>query len=81
MVATWNARGTNEDVWLSGLAVEFEKQNIDIMGLQETKQRGKEIKEVGSCILFNCGNEQRILGTGLMIHKKYKSAVMDFKAI
>lgn len=56
----------------------MEKYNTDIVGLQETKKAGRGMKEVGNYIFFNSGNEERRLGTGFMVHKKYKSAVMDF---
>lgn len=51
------------------------------MGLQETKKTGKEIREVENYIFFNSRNEDRRLGTGFLLHKKYLSAVMDFREI
>lgn len=77
IITTWNVRSTNEDGTLNGLAIELDNYNIDMVGLQKTKQRGREIKEVEIYIIFKSVNEERSLGTDLMTLKNYKSAVMD----
>lgn len=77
-IGTWNIRGTYERGKLKYLAIELKKANFDIVALQETKQLGNEVMEVGDYIFMNSGGENRILGTGFMIKKELKSVIVDF---
>lgn len=54
-MATWNVRGTYEEGALKNLAKILTQYNIDVIALQETKQKGSFITEVDNYILFNSG--------------------------
>lgn len=77
-IETWNVRGTYEEGALKNLTRELEKYKADVVVIQETKQRGMGVENY---IFFNSGNENIRLGTGFMLHKKLKAAVMHFNAI
>ncbi|XP_063911974.1 craniofacial development protein 2-like [Zophobas morio] len=52
-----------------------------VAAIQETKQKGKFITEIDNYILFNSGIDNRELGTGFMVKKRLKGAVITFKPI
>ncbi|KAL3267182.1 hypothetical protein HHI36_011319 [Cryptolaemus montrouzieri] len=56
---TWNARTTYVEGTLIRLIEIMKKYAIDILALQETKQLGNFVKEVGNYIFFNSGGEDR----------------------
>ncbi|XP_018574547.1 uncharacterized protein LOC108913478 [Anoplophora glabripennis] len=80
-VGTWNVRGTYEEGALKHLSREIKKIRVDLVALQETKQKGNEIVEIEDYMLFNSGGKNIMLGTGFMIHNKLKAAVIQFKPV
>lgn len=49
--------------------------------LQETKQKGQEIMEIEDYIFLNSGSENRMLGTGFIINKDFKKAIIEFNPV
>lgn len=80
-VATWNVRGTFTEGTLIRLTQIMEKYTIKLMAIQETKQKGNYIQEIGNYIFFNSGAEDRMLGTGFVISKSLKRSIIDFTPI
>ncbi|KAJ8914619.1 hypothetical protein NQ315_015356 [Exocentrus adspersus] len=56
-------RGTFEEGKLTHLVSEVERCNFDIVALQETKQAGELVMEVGEYIFINNGGTDRMLGS------------------
>lgn len=52
-MGTWNVRGTWEEGKLTHIVRELRKYNFDIVAVQETKQLGQTITEVGGYIFMN----------------------------
>ncbi|XP_063914077.1 craniofacial development protein 2-like [Zophobas morio] len=80
-IGTWNVRGTYSEGKLKQIVQELQRYNIDVAAIQETKQKGKFITEIDNYILFNSGIDNRELGTGFMVKKSLKGAVITFKPI
>jgi exonuclease III len=54
---------------------------IELLAIQETKQTGTFIKEMGENLFFNSGNENRKLGVGFLVSKQLQSEITEFKAV
>ncbi|XP_063903771.1 uncharacterized protein LOC135123208 [Zophobas morio] len=80
-IGTWNVRGTYSEGKHKQIVQELQRYNIDVAAIQETKQKGKFITEIDNYILFNSGIDNRELGTGFMVKKSLKGAVITFKSI
>lgn len=80
-MATWNVQGTFEPGALKKLVSEIKKNKLDIVALQETKQKNNEIMVIDEYTFLNSGSDSRILGTGFIISKEIKAAVVEFKAV
>jgi hypothetical protein len=52
-----------------------------LLAIQETKQTGTFIKEMGENLFFNSGNENRKLGVGFLVSKQLQSEITEFKAV
>lgn len=59
----------------------MEKYQVEIMALQETKQKGSSIISVDDYIFYTSGNEHRNLSTGFLISKKMNKNAIYYKAI
>jgi exonuclease III len=80
-VATWNVRSTYMEGKLIRLSQIMENYKIELLAIQETKQTGIFIKEMGEYLFFNSGNENRKLGVGFLVSKKLQSEITEFKAV
>lgn len=80
-VATWNVRGTFTEGAMRVLVGQLRKYTVDIIALQETKQKGTEVIDIEDYTFFGSGGENRRFGTGFMIHNRIKQAVIQFKPI
>lgn len=80
-MGTWNVRGTNGEGAIKNLVNEMKKYSIDLLAVQETKQKGSQMEAVEDSVFFNSGNNERRFGTGLIIGEKLKASVIDFKPI
>ncbi|KAL3269070.1 hypothetical protein HHI36_008153 [Cryptolaemus montrouzieri] len=80
-LGTWNVRTTYVEGTLIRLTEIMEKYEIDILALQETKQLGNFVEEVGNYIFFNSGGEDRRLGTGFLINRSLKQEIVEFLPI
>ncbi|KAK9736415.1 hypothetical protein QE152_g12528 [Popillia japonica] len=81
-LATWNVRGTYYTGALQDLEKEAERYKIEILAIQETKQKDTSITELEKYIFFNSGdNKNRFLGTGFLVSKRLKHAIVKFTAI
>ncbi|KAK5644017.1 hypothetical protein RI129_007862 [Pyrocoelia pectoralis] len=81
ILATWNLQGTNEVGAIGNLVREAARYKIEVIALQETNQRGTNITEYKDYMLFNSGGDSNRLGTGFLIKKELKHAVVQFKPI
>ena len=79
-VGTWNVRGTNEDGAIRNLVELMGKYSLDILALQETKQREEGINSVQDCSFFNGGGKSRYLGVGFLVNKEWKKSVLGFES-
>ncbi|KAK9709187.1 hypothetical protein QE152_g26756 [Popillia japonica] len=59
----------------------MKKYEIDILAVQETKQKGQEIITLDGYTLFNSGGENRRLGVGFLLRNEFKEKVVDFEPI
>ncbi|XP_018575218.1 craniofacial development protein 2-like [Anoplophora glabripennis] len=57
------------------------RYNVDILALQETKQKGKTITEVEDHTFFNSGVENRRLGVGFIVNNRFKNEVIEFEGV
>ncbi|KAK9693714.1 hypothetical protein QE152_g34012 [Popillia japonica] len=80
-IGTWNVRGTYGEGALQNLAAIMKKYEIDILAVQETKQKGQEIITLDGYTLFNSGGENRCLGVGFLLRNEFKYKVVDFEPI
>ncbi|KAK9752713.1 hypothetical protein QE152_g3940 [Popillia japonica] len=80
-IGTWNVRGTFEEGALKHLINETRKYNLDVVAIQETKQKGKITTEIEDHMFFNSGVENRMLGVGFLVNNIYKDSVIEFEGI
>lgn len=80
-LGTWNVRSTFAAGALIRLTEVLKSQNVDLLAIQETKQAGIYIQEIGDYVIFNSGNENRIYGVGFVVNKKLKNEIVEFKPI
>ncbi|KAK5639471.1 hypothetical protein RI129_011963 [Pyrocoelia pectoralis] len=80
-IGTWNVRGTYAAGGLKQLVREMECYKLDIIAVQETKQRGTGIAEVEKTIFFKSGGRDRMLGTGFLVGDRLKRKVINFNPI
>ncbi|KAK9709895.1 Endonuclease-reverse transcriptase [Popillia japonica] len=80
-IGTWNVRGTYSEGALKNLAAIMKKYEIDILAVQETKQKGQEIITLDGYTLFNSGGENRRLGVGFLLRNDFKDKVVDFEPV
>lgn len=82
ILGTWNVRTLYEAGRLKVLKEQMEKYKIGITALQEIRWKGSEKMDPGDYTIFYSGNQNyNIFGTGFLVHRKYKQAVIDFKAV
>ncbi|GLV41328.1 hypothetical protein CBL_04852 [Carabus blaptoides fortunei] len=80
-VGTWNVRGTYSEGAIKSLINEAKRYKLDIIALQETKQKGNGIVDMKDYIFFNSGGQNRRLGTGFLINKRISQEVLEFRPI
>uniref|UniRef100_A0A1Y1LRS9 Endonuclease/exonuclease/phosphatase domain-containing protein n=1 Tax=Photinus pyralis TaxID=7054 RepID=A0A1Y1LRS9_PHOPY len=80
-LATWNVRGTYEEGLINELTNQLKRYKIDIIALQETKQKGNEVYDINGYTFFKSGGKDRKLGTGFMVSNKLTTAVTQFTPI
>jgi exonuclease III len=62
------------------LIKQLSAHKADIVALQEIRWTGSRILEKQDCTLFySCDNKEHILGTGLLVSKRIKCLILDFK--
>lgn len=80
-IGTWNVRGTYHAGALRNLVEIMKTYRVDILALQETKQKGSEQVKIGEFTFFNSGGSNRYLGTGFIVSKEISQSIVDFEAI
>lgn len=80
-IGTRNVRGTNEKGAVKNLVNIMRNYKLQVLALQETKQKGKAVIKTGGCTLFNSGDERKIYGTGFLVSKEMEQTVIDFKCV
>lgn len=80
-LGTWNVRGTYSEGAIKNLTNEAKRYKLDIIALQETKQKGNDIVDMKEYIFFKSGGENRRLGTGFLINKRIAQEVLEFRPI
>lgn len=81
IIGTWNVRGTYASGNLTELIGEVKRYKLDIIALQETKQRGTDVIEMEDVMFFKSGGDDRKLGSGFIVQKAFVQRVLSFKAI
>lgn len=78
-IGTWNVRSINgKEV---ELVEEFERAGLDVLGITETKKKGKGMEQLEGHIHIYSGVEQRErarAGVGCIIRKDIKEAIIDW---
>jgi hypothetical protein len=59
----------------------LEKNRIVISEINEMKWKGSGVLNGGNFILMYSGNESNTFGTGFMINRKYKQAIMNLETV
>lgn len=80
-IGTWNVRGTYHAGALRNLVDVMETYEIDILALQETKQKGCDQVKMEGFEFFNSGGDNRYLGTGFIVSKDVSQMIVDFEAV
>jgi exonuclease III len=80
-MATWNVRSLYSAGMLKQLKIQMEKYRIDIISIKEIRRKGKGIMDTGNFTLFYSGHVSNTFGTGFLVNRKYKWAVINFEAI
>lgn len=78
-IGTWNVRSTFEEGALKNLVKVMKRYRIDVLALQETKQRNNVAMQVDDYMFFNSGIDNRKFGVGFMVNDKFKQAVIEFE--
>lgn len=81
VMGTWNVRSTYAEQKINQLLNELKKYEIDVIAIQETKQKDDWINDNREYTFFNSGDENRMLGTGFMVNKRIKTKTINFKPI
>jgi exonuclease III len=66
---------------LKQLKIQMDKYRIDIIAIQEIRWKGKGVMDTGNFTLFYSGHASNTFGTGFLVNRKYKRAVINFEAI
>ena len=75
-IGTWNVSSLYRTGVVVGIVKEVGRYNLDIVGLQEVRLPGEEIRNYGSYTLFHGkGNINHAAGTEFLVSYKIKSAV------
>ncbi|KAK9752404.1 hypothetical protein QE152_g4251 [Popillia japonica] len=81
-IGTWNVRSANEEGTIKHIMAAMKRYGIQILALQETKQKGNEIINLGDFTIFNSGGTHtRHFGTAFIVSKLWSERVVDFKPI
>lgn len=81
-LATWNVRSLYRTGALRNLIQELNKYNISIAAIQEIRWRGSEIFDSENyTVLYSGSGNRNNFGTGFLIHKKFKSNLLNFDPI
>jgi hypothetical protein len=81
-MATWNVLSLFRVDAMRGLMVELMRYNIKIAAIQEMRWKGKDMMDIDEyMICYSGSNDRNTLGTGFLIHKSLKSAIMNFVPI
>jgi hypothetical protein len=76
--ATWNVLSFNRAGSLRKFKDELTKYKIGIMTMQEVRWIGSDTLDSGEYTVFYSGNENNTFGTGFVVHRDYKGAVLGF---
>lgn len=81
-LGTWNVMSTYEGGALITLVNTMKKYKIDILALQETKQKESFTMKVEGYVYFNSNkNNNSYLGVGFLINREIIKTVIDFEAV
>lgn len=81
-IGTWNVRSANEEGTIKHIMAAMKRYGIQILALQETKQKGNEIINLSDFTIFNSGGTHtRHFGTAFIVSKLWSERVVDFKPI
>ena len=80
-IATWNVLSLYRARMLKEVKAELENYRIDIAAIKQIRWRGSGVVDTRNFILMYRGYESNTLGTGFIINRKYKQAIMNFEAV
>jgi exonuclease III len=73
---TWNVRSLYRSGYLKTVARELGKYKLDLVRVQEVRwDKGSTERAEDYTFFYGAGNEDHQLGTGLLVHKVFLSAV------
>lgn len=74
-------RGTYEEGALKHIKDVMQKYEIQVLALQETKQKGNEIVNLDGYTFFNSGGTNRYFGVGFLVSSEINQAVIDWQPL
>ena len=80
-IATWNVLSLNRTGAFKCLKDQLKKYKVMIAALQEIRWKESSIMDSGDYTLFCSSNGTSNFGTGFVVHKKIKPAVLNFNPI
>lgn len=80
-LATWNVLSLRRVGALQNLKNQLIQYHIDIAALQEMRWKENCITDSGEFTIFSSSSGSANMGTGFMVHRKYKAAVLNFEPI
>jgi exonuclease III len=78
-LATWNVQSLDCAGALQNLKDLLRRYGIGIAALQEMRWKNKGIIKSEEFTIIYSGGEDNTFGTGFIIHKKYKHAIMNYE--
>lgn len=81
-LSSWNVHTLYEKGGLNKMIEQFEKHNIDVLGLQEVRWLGNGVIEKKTTTMFySCNKKTHSFGVGSLISNRLKPNVIDFKSL
>lgn len=76
-IGTWNVRSANRDEKLVAVKKEMQRYGINILGISETKMKGKEDEENDGMMIVKSGGEQRQRGVAIIFDQEAAKRITE----
>ena len=77
MIGTWNVRSLNKDDKLEAVKREMQRYGLNILGISETKMKGKEDEEYDGMTILKSGGEENQRGMAIIFDQEAAKRITE----